>query len=278
MDDQFCGDCGNELGRDCPACGHHVGLGDFCEACGHWMHEGKCRFCYAVLPDGASFCEDCGGNQAGLVCARCNTRSFFDFCGPCGTALSERALASLQMPAAVQPALADALAEMQAAQQAAQSLADEPVLRAPTAPAPAKPRLLSGGLAQTLRTIDTSAPAAVVAPGPQMRTEVDQDAQHSQAAFEQIKTRRLSMSERLRAARQRVQQLMEEAGRRTFEDGQQARVHFMGLRQRLIDDGYVPRAWRCNRYSCEHPAPNDCGAPQFGGVWLIDPAPAQVTS
>jgi hypothetical protein len=78
------------------------------------------------------------------------------------------------------------------------------------------------------------------------------------------------MSARVRAAREQLARQMEEMGSRTFEDGQQARVHFMALRQRLIDDGYVPRAWRCNRYACEHPTPNDCSAPQFGGIWLIE--------
>lgn len=270
VDDQFCGDCGAELGRDCPACGHHVDLGDFCEACGHWMHQGKCRFCYAVLEDGAAFCQDCGCSQAGLMCVRCNSSSFFDFCGQCGTALSERASATMQTPQA-NAAMSQALAELHALQQEAQTLLDA---SAPTVVVSAKPKLRLEGAAQTLRAIGqgTAPSASVTAPVLEMRTQTNAAAPRNQAAFEQLKQRRLDLSERMRLARERMQQLVDDMAAMTFEDGQQARVHFMAFRQRLIDDGYVPSVWRCNRYSCEHPTPNDCSAPQFGGVWLIEPA------
>lgn len=267
--DQFCGDCGAELGRDCPACRHHVGLGDFCEACGHWMHEGKCRFCYAVLDDGAAFCQECGCSQAGLMCARCHTPSFFDFCGQCGTALSERASATLQNPKA-NVAMAQALAELHAVQQEAQTWLDA---SAPPVVASVKPKLRLEGAAQTLRAIgqETAPSASDTVPVLEMRTQTHAAAPRNQAAFEQLKERRLALSERLRLARERMQQLVDEMATMTFDDGQQARVHFMAFRQQLVDDGYVPRVWRCNRYSCEHPTPNDCSAPQFGGVWLIEP-------
>lgn len=265
--DQFCGDCGAELGRDCPACGKHVGLGDFCEACGYWMHEGKCRFCYSSLSDGAAFCEDCGCNQSGLVCTVCHKTGFFDFCSSCGVAVSERATDTLQAPVA-QGGMVDLLAEMRSAQKEALALLD-----LPENSDEALPELPDQVVPTPGDSVEKPTTVGVQEPAGQTRSQVTIAPVRKRVAQEQLKQRRLELKERLRLMRERLKQVMQEAANQTFEDGQQARVHSMALRKRLLDDGYNPTSWRCNRYNCVHPSPNDCAAPQFGGVWVIDPDP-----
>lgn len=265
--DQFCGDCGAELGRDCPACGKHVGFGDFCEACGYWMHEGKCRFCYATLSDGSAFCEDCGCSQSGLLCTVCHSAGFFDFCSRCGLAVSERAADTLNAPVA-QGGMVELLAEMRSAQKEAQTILDVPEDAVEASPELTVQVVLTPGDSSEKPTF-----VAVQELAGQTRAQAARAPVRKRVAQEQLKQRRLELKERLRLARERLKQVMQEAADQTFEDGQQARVHSMALRKRLIDEGYNPTVWRCNRYNCEHPSPNDCAAPQFGGFWVIDPDP-----
>ena len=92
---KFCSQCGYNFiseGR-CPKCGAKIisSNADICEACGEWLLDGKCRFCYAELEEGAKFCSECGNPVEGIVCPNCGMLNHFDFCTNCSTPLTNRA-------------------------------------------------------------------------------------------------------------------------------------------------------------------------------------------
>lgn len=267
-----------------------MGGGDFCEACGHWLREGQCRFCYAELVEGATFCTDCGNDQNGLVCSRCQTTSFFDFCGGCGDALSEAAQQMAQQVPA-DAALATALQALhELGRQGQQEPPPSPVRSA--APAP-----VGLNLAASLRSVrDTAQRQAATAEAARQQAEAARReaeaaglAEQARQAAEQRRAAReaqeqaarqqemdlsqatqLTLSAQLRAARERVQALLAAAEGLTFDDPQTARRHFMSMRVKLAREGQVPRGWRCNFAACEHGTPNECADPSQGGRWLFD--------
>ncbi len=89
---KFCAECGYDLstGEKCPKCGAKIvsPYADICEVCGEWLLEGKCKFCYADLEEGATYCAECGNPVAGIICPQCGRLSYFDFCKFCNTPLT----------------------------------------------------------------------------------------------------------------------------------------------------------------------------------------------
>lgn len=88
---KFCAECGYNFGgqKHCPKCGAKVSpTADICEGCGEWLLEGKCKFCYADIEEGATFCAECGNPVAGIVCPQCGQLSYFDFCKHCNIPLT----------------------------------------------------------------------------------------------------------------------------------------------------------------------------------------------
>jgi len=89
---EFCGECGHCFGtvRKCPKCGAKVvsSDADICEVCGEWLLEGKCKFCYADIEEGAIYCAECGNPVAGVICPQCGRISYFDFCKYCDIPLT----------------------------------------------------------------------------------------------------------------------------------------------------------------------------------------------
>lgn len=92
---QYCADCGYDFTgvKKCPKCGAKIisPNADICEVCGEWLLEGKCKFCYADLEEGAVYCGECGNPVAGIVCPQCGKLSYFDFCKHCNTPLTPTA-------------------------------------------------------------------------------------------------------------------------------------------------------------------------------------------
>lgn len=92
IDIKFCAECGYDFkgGKKCPKCGAKISSpdADICEVCGEWILEGKCKFCYADLEEGANYCAECGNPVAGIICPQCGKLSYFDFCKFCDTPLT----------------------------------------------------------------------------------------------------------------------------------------------------------------------------------------------
>lgn len=92
LEAMFCANCGADLReqKKCPKCGAKIisPNADICEVCGEWLLEGKCKFCYADLEEGATFCAECGNPVAGIVCPECGKLSYFDFCKFCNAPLT----------------------------------------------------------------------------------------------------------------------------------------------------------------------------------------------
>jgi len=95
LEARFCANCGYDFSgaRRCPKCGAKIVSpnADICEVCGEWLLEGKCKFCYADLEEGATYCPECGNPVAGIVCPKCGKLSYFDFCPNCNTPLTTTA-------------------------------------------------------------------------------------------------------------------------------------------------------------------------------------------
>jgi len=288
---RFCTECGASLLDHCPACSADVLGGDFCQACGHWLLDGQCRFCYAALADGVRFCEECGCNQSGIVCPRCQTTGFFDFCTSCGDAVSEKGqLMALQ--AVQDPALEQVLQTMrQARAQLAELAQDEtPPPLVAAKPVPAAPtRLIPRAALQTLKDLDAAAQAQQALDSQraaeaqaQARAAAEQAAQEAaqaqaeaqrqaarQEAVSQVQATRLTLSAQLREAQRQVEALLKSSENTTYATPQAARCSFMQVRARLAALGKVPTGWRCVAYNCVHETPNDCANPAAGGTWVF---------
>jgi hypothetical protein len=288
---RFCTECGASLIPNCPACSAEVLGGDFCQACGHWLLDGQCRFCYAALADGARFCEECGCNQSGLVCPRCQTTGFFDFCTGCGDAVSEKGQ-TLNRQAVQDPALEQALQSMRQMQAQLAELAEDeaPAAPPPKRTAPAAPaRLIPREALQTLKDMEAAAQAqqgldeeraaeaqaqarAAVAQASREAAEAQAQAQRQslrQEAITQVQSARLTISAQLREAQRQVEALLKASESVTYATPQEARCGFMQLRSRLAALGKVPTGWRCVAYNCVHETPNDCANPAAGGTWVF---------
>lgn len=91
LESKFCAECGYnfEGEKRCPKCGTRVSpTADICEACGEWLLEGNCKFCYADIEEGTTYCSECGNPVAGIVCPQCSQLSYFDFCKHCNIPLT----------------------------------------------------------------------------------------------------------------------------------------------------------------------------------------------
>lgn len=92
LEAKYCAECGHNFEgvKSCPKCGARVisPNADICEVCGEWLLEGQCKFCYAELEEGATFCPECGNPVSGIVCPTCGQLSYFDFCKFCNTPLT----------------------------------------------------------------------------------------------------------------------------------------------------------------------------------------------
>ena len=95
LEAKFCAECGYNFEgvKNCPKCGAKIisPNADICEVCGKWLLEGKCKFCYADIEEGATYCAECGNSVAGIVCPQCGKLSYFDFCKLCNIPLTVEA-------------------------------------------------------------------------------------------------------------------------------------------------------------------------------------------
>ena len=95
LEAKFCAECGYNFEgvKKCPKCGAKIisPNADICEVCGEWLLEGKCKFCYADIEEGATYCAECGNPVAGIICPQCGQLSYFDFCKHCNIPLTVEA-------------------------------------------------------------------------------------------------------------------------------------------------------------------------------------------
>jgi len=95
LEAKFCAECGYNFEgvKNCPKCSAKIisPNADICKLCGEWLLEGKCKFCYADIEEGATYCAECGNLLREIVCPKCGQLSSFDFCPNCGTPLTPKA-------------------------------------------------------------------------------------------------------------------------------------------------------------------------------------------
>lgn len=283
VDALFCGECGHALAaRQCPHCGRALTpTADFCEGCGQSLLTHQCRFCYAAMAEDAAFCPECGNPKAGLVCARCGTRNFYDFCTACAAPLTEgaqQALAELARDPHARQAL-DRFAELAALEAELPAPAGEPVVKAP--PAPPRRGLLSqrgkqafGTLQAELEQMRSQALDEAAALIARQRAEADRLAAEAslRQADDQRRDSQAASQKRIEVQLKRAQALVElkaliqQLASRSFGDHQEARRLFMALRHQFPG---LLQGWQCNCCSVVHPTPNDCADPNQGGQWIV---------
>jgi len=92
LEAKFCAECGYNFEgvKNCPKCGAKIisPNADICEVCGKWLLEGECKFCYADIEEGATYCAECGNPVAGIICPQCGRLSYFDYCKFCNIPLT----------------------------------------------------------------------------------------------------------------------------------------------------------------------------------------------
>jgi len=95
LEAKFCAECGYnfEGAKNCPKCGAKIlsPNADICEVCGEWLLQGKCKFCYADIEEGAVYCGECCNLLMEITCPKCKKLSHFEFCEYCGNPLTPRA-------------------------------------------------------------------------------------------------------------------------------------------------------------------------------------------
>lgn len=262
------------------------------------MYDSQCRFCYAQLTDDAAFCSECGNDRKGLWCDRCQRESFFDFCGGCCEPLSLAARQmALQAPA--DSALSAAILALH--------LVSEKVLQAtPSVSHAADPTGVTAPLQKAKSELDLEGASRIFDQISHRESNEEQAArQATEAAHRMVEAQRLAeqarlfaaqrvkerdareqaewtdelprstpetsmLSAQLREARERVKALLDASEKLTFADPQEARRHFMSVRQKLASTGFAPRKWLCNFANCQHDNPNECADPSQGGRWLFD--------
>lgn len=267
------------LASACPRCGAAVPSerSDFCEHCSAHLYPGHCVFCLEAFSPGQAHCRRCGLPPEGVVCGACNTFSRFDFCPnpDCGAGLTPRAaeeIARLEEDPNVIEAFAelDEIGELLAAVEADAPFGPPPVPAVhPAAVATegeATPRVPEAN-APASAAPASAAPATVAAPRPSL------------AALRAAATNAKSAEEKARArtlAQQAAQDALHAVSNRSFPSAQEARAAGtalqVALRCRVVTERLETIAWRCNRFSCEHPEPGGmslCSDPSGGGVPIM---------
>lgn len=261
----------------CPRCSAAVPSesSDFCESCSAHLYPGHCVFCLEAFSPGQVYCRRCGLPPEGVVCGSCGTFSRFDFCPnpDCGAGLTPRAaaeLARLEEDPEVIDAF-EALDEIGELLAAVESGAPIQPSADPVGPAP---RAAAIDAAQVSRELVAQAvlptPAARVAATPP---------RPSLAALRAAATNARSAEEKARVrelAQQAAQESMNAVSSRPFPTAQEARAAGtalqVALRCRVVTERLETIAWRCNRFSCEHPEPGGmslCSDPSGGGVPIM---------
>jgi hypothetical protein len=258
-DARFCAECGYDFAgaRRCPKCGAKIVSpnADICEECGEWLLEGKCKFCYADIEEGQTYCPECGNPVAGIVCPQCGRLSYFDFCKYCNIPLTATAK------------------KMQ--EEIKNNPAEQELLNLLESYTPVKSKGISPDEDELLKMKEyiekvnkkekkkkVSTPLFSEKQKENIKA-LDQKANDEIQRREEEKRRREEEQRKQEEEQKKLQLLLTQMRNVKFTTNQDARRYFSVRRPRGA------KGWLCNCCSVLHDSPSDCGDPSQGGTWII---------
>ncbi|MEO0166848.1 MAG: zinc ribbon domain-containing protein [candidate division WOR-3 bacterium] len=255
---KFCAECGYDFtgGRKCPKCGAKIVApnADICEVCGEWLLEGKCKFCYADLEEGAAYCAECGNPVGGIVCPKCGKLSCFDFCKFCNTPLTAVAQ---QMIERIKKFPQEEVEKFTSNQEARAYYMAQKYLVVGVEVKEGKENKTNEllKLKEYLEKVEKKTKKKIPPPlftDEQKQSILSTGKEAEKEIQRQEEERRRQEEERRRQEEERRRQ--EEERRRQEEEERKLRG---------------PKGWVCNAFGAFHPGgPCECAAPEFGGHWI----------
>ncbi len=249
FDARFCEECGYnfEGEKHCPNCGAKIVSpnADICEVCGEWLLEGKCKFCYAELEEGAAYCAECGNPVAGIVCTQCGQLSYFDFCKHCNIPLTESAIKMVEEVKndPDEKEFFKLLESVEIEKTKKVTSQDEELL---------KMKAYTEKVEQK-RKKKTFTPLF-------SDKQKESISDLGNKADKEVKKREEAEKKRL----EKLEAELNKMSTKTFSDNQKARRYFNTHRPKNV------RGWLCNAYGTLHSTgPEQCGDPSQGGHWVI---------
>jgi len=238
---KYCAECGKHLNpvKQCPHCKSTVPVdADICEVCGAWLLEGRCKFCYAPLEEGAKFCSVCGNPVEGIICPQCGNLSYFDFCKHCGIPLTKQAHEAIEQ-----------LRNSEEFQAILRSISD-----------------------QTIDETDDEIELKKMKEYKERLQKSDStQAQKSSEIFNSGTDELIQGVDKAERSQEELKKLFEKLQQKEFKNNQEARRFFGALKVLLPTIKRNPIGWRCNAYGVVHPeGPQGCSAPEHGGEWLFE--------
>lgn len=92
----FCEECGAPCSACCMNCGAAVSSDTaICPSCGKPATT-LCTYCGSPVNAGDAFCSECGNPRGGIVCPRCDTLNYRNFCRKCNHPLNPMALYAVE--------------------------------------------------------------------------------------------------------------------------------------------------------------------------------------
>lgn len=257
----FCAECGYDLRevKKCPKCGAKITSpnADICEVCGEWLLEGKCKFCYADLEEGANYCPECGNPVAGITCPQCGKLSYFDFCKFCNIPLTEMGkktkenLKNDPLTAELMRLIEESTVETK--ERVSAEKIDE---------------LLK--MKEYMKKVSEKEKKRVFTPifTKEQREAIAESGKKADEEIRRIEEEKRRQEEERRRKeeeeRQRMQELMKQMAQKSFNTNQEARRFYRSIRPKRAV------GWCCNFTRTVHPCPEDCAEPWHGGYWVTD--------
>lgn len=241
---KFCSECGYDFTgvKHCHKCGTRIVSpnADICEVCGEWLLEGKCKFCYADIEEGQTYCAECGNPVAGVVCPQCGRLSCFDFCKHCNiplTAMANNMLEKVKQNIDQEPEKFQSNQEARAYYMAQQYLNLQKSKQTDKVPSETEQLLKLKKYLEKVNNKDKKKKAFTPLFSEKQKKSIKSIGEIADKELE----------------RQEMERKKQEEERRRKEEEERKR------RQ---------RGWRCNAYGALHPGgPCDCADPSQGGYW-----------
>ncbi len=279
---EYCLECGSMLNAPlfCPHCGKPVNPGaDICTFCGEWLLDGRCKFCYAEIPDDASFCPECGNDKNGIVCPSCGTKSIFDFCSKCNKPLTEYAR-SAAVAAQKDPEAKNFIETVRESISLERELSEIERLieeagknkegQSPSiaAVSPVKPSFFSDAqIKEILGSEKTIAKAEKIKEEEAARNEQLEEQRIravKDAEFDALMMKKAELEKKKSAAEKAANEAMLKFRNKKFTTQQEARRYHMAMKPPEVT------GWLCNFTNTVHlcpEGPNACDEPKLGGYW-----------
>jgi len=259
LDARFCEECGYDFSgeRHCPKCGAKVSPNaDICETCGEWLLEGKCKFCYADIEEGATYCSECGNPVAGIVCPQCGKLSYFDFCKNCNIPLTS---AAKKMTEDI---------KNDPKEQELLNLLESYIPEEVKEVSSEKEELLKmkAYIEKVNKKVKKKKTFTPLFSEKQKKNIKEIDKMADKEIKRQEEEKRRQEEERIRIEeekRKKLEELLNQMQNRKFSSNQDARRYYSSHRPKN------PRGWQCNFSGMIHDCPEECADPWQGGHWLI---------